>query len=218
MNTMVAQRKQWKNKITMTNYLFFDTETTGLPLDWSVPPHFFKTWPHLVTLSWRFYENQKLIDQQTYVIQPDTYDIPLEATKIHGYTTERAKKEGVPSETALTYFFPYVKQANVIVAHNASFDISVIQAECYRRNLRCPLVKALCTMKSTIHLCRLPSRQGFKYPKLSELYLFLFQKVPENTHSSDVDTRLVSECFFALQEKYSALKWECLQIPYTPRP
>ncbi len=193
--------------------LFFDTETTGLPKDWRVHPRFFQTWPHLVTLSWRFYEKQTLLHQATYVFRPHNYVIPEEATKIHGYTTDKAVQEGLPSQEILPIFFHYVEKADQVIAHNASFDLSVIQAECYRLSLRCPLKQVTCTMKSTTQLCCLSSPRGYKYPKLPELYVFLFQKEPsEPLHSSATDTLLLAHCFFALQEKYPDLTWERVSL------
>lgn len=216
MNTMVAQRKHLEKKNKKMKHLFIDTETTGLPLNWRLHPCFFKTYPRIVTLSWRFYEDHQLIDQTTYVIQPEDYIIPLDASKIHGYTTERAKKEGVVLDLALEHFFAYVKKADKIIAHNASFDLSVIQAECYRRKIVCPLQNVICTMKSTIELCRIASSRGYKYPKLVELYGFLFGKQPEQTHQSDKDTELLCECFFMLEKRYPEIEWVVITNPEYP--
>ena len=39
-------------------YLFFDTETTGLPKRWNAPVTDVDNWPRLVQLAWITYDNQ----------------------------------------------------------------------------------------------------------------------------------------------------------------
>ena len=46
-------------------YLFFDTETTGLPKNWKAPITDLENWPRLVQLAWLVYDNigNKIINE-----------------------------------------------------------------------------------------------------------------------------------------------------------
>ena len=58
-----------------------------------------------------------------------------------------------------------------------------------------------CTMKSSTNLCRLPGRYGnFKWPKLTELYKFLFNEEMEGAHDAMVDVRATRKCYYRLKE------------------
>ena len=37
-------------------YLIFDTETTGLPLNWKAPLTDFNNWPRMVQLAWQIHD------------------------------------------------------------------------------------------------------------------------------------------------------------------
>ena len=86
-------------------YLIFDTETTGLPQNWKAPLADFDNWPRLVQLTWQVHDVEgKLIDVKNYIVKPEGFDIPFNASKIHGISTERAEKEGMPLSEVLDIF------------------------------------------------------------------------------------------------------------------
>ena len=50
-------------------YLIFDTETTGLPLDWKAPLTNFENWPRCVQLAWQMHDKKgKLIDAKRTIL------------------------------------------------------------------------------------------------------------------------------------------------------
>lgn len=50
-------------------YLFFDTETTGLPRDWKAPVTNTANWPRMVQLAWLLYEpDGKLGESDNHII------------------------------------------------------------------------------------------------------------------------------------------------------
>ena len=58
-----------------------------------------------------------------------------------------------------------------------------------------------CTMKSTTEICKLPHKgftNKYKYPKLAELYHYIFGKTPENLHNSMNDAIYTLECLIEL--------------------
>ena len=60
-------------------YLFFDTETTGLPANWKAPVTDVDNWPRVTQLAWQVYdEDGKLIRERCELIKPDGWVIPDE--------------------------------------------------------------------------------------------------------------------------------------------
>ena len=51
-------------------YLFFDTETTGLPKDWKAPISDLDNWPRLVQIAWSHYDSSgNEISNNSYIIK-----------------------------------------------------------------------------------------------------------------------------------------------------
>jgi DNA polymerase III epsilon subunit-like protein len=172
--------------------LVFDVETTGLPKSRYLTPKNVDDWPHIVQIAWILNDEEKM-----FYVKPDNYIIPEESTKIHGITTDFADKNGLPIKQVLDIFEQDCNQADILVAHNADFDKNVILASCYRnkRNSLFLLDKKIyCTMKSNVEVCKLPGKYGYKYPRLEELYYFLFKKKPTKLHDALVDCRITKLC------------------------
>ena len=75
-------------------YLVFDTETTGLPNNFNAPVSDSGNWPRMVQIAWQLHDDEgNLIENQDYIIKPEGYDIPFNASRIHGcllYTSDAA--------------------------------------------------------------------------------------------------------------------------------
>ena len=184
------------------NYLIFDTETTGLPRDWNAPVHKLDNWPRLVQLAWILYDEQGK-EQLRYskIVKPDGYAIPSSASAIHGITTEKANREGVPIADLLDEFCKVLnRESPVLVAHNISFDEKIVGAELLRLKIKSNFFQLpkVCTMRNTIDFCNLPNK---KYPKLEELYYMLFHTKFKEAHHADIDAVACGECFFELKKK-----------------
>ena len=185
-------------------YLFFDTETTGLPKNWKASITDVDNWPRIVQLAWQYYDNNgQLIMEQERIIKPVGFTIPTQASDIHGVTTERALSEGIDLKEALLEFADVLSVATHLVAHNIDFDHSVTGAEFIRTNIPLDLfsLNRVDTMKSTTDLLKLPGRFGFKYPNLTELHNYLFQEGFDGAYDALVDVRACARCFFELQKQ-----------------
>lgn len=189
-------------------YLFFDTETTGLPNSWSEPASNFNNWPRMVQLAYLLYDlDGQLIEKKNFIIKPEGYSIPMEASRIHGITTQSALRDGVNLTTVLSEFEAMLAKAKHLVAHNMEFDEKIIGAEFHRVKKYDPLVpkSKFCTMKhpSIISYCAIPPiRYGsYKWPKLSELHYKLFGRDFNEAHNASVDIEATARCFFALRNK-----------------
>lgn len=179
--------------------LFMDTETIGVPKNYKSPPSDTENWPRLVQIGYIFVpaDGGKMISAE-HIIKPVGFEIPVEASNIHGVTTERALAEGVDIGGVLDTIKSLSGMADVIAGHNVSFDLSIVGAEFYRYIGSNPLEKipSICTMKSTVNFCALPGNFGhYKWPKLWELYLKLFGTDMGAAHTALMDIENTRICF-----------------------
>lgn len=104
----------------MRTGLFYDTETTGLPLfnDPSEDPR----QPHLVQLAASLIDLDKreTIASMNVIVEPRGWVIPDDVAKIHGITTEHAAAFGVSEHLALMMFTDLWLRAQRRIAHNES--------------------------------------------------------------------------------------------------
>jgi DNA polymerase III epsilon subunit-like protein len=177
--------------------LFFDTETTGLPKNRESARNGPGNWPHMVSISWVLQDNGKTIESQTFIVKPK-WQIPEDSIKIHGITQERAWRDGKPLLDIIGSFLHTCSKADWTIGHNIDFDLNVIINAClWDLNISYPTFgRTFCTMENSKDLCKIAygnGRSGYKPPKLSELYEFVFKKKPivELLHSSSYDTQLL---------------------------
>jgi DNA polymerase-3 subunit epsilon len=183
-------------------YLFFDTETTGRPRNYKAPVTDVSNWPRVVQLAFMVTDPTGApLSAEQFLIRPDGFSIPQDATRVHGITTERAMTDGIPVVTALNAFLAAIGSAETLVAHNISFDENVLGAEFLRAGLPNPLPKKkrCCTMISATAFCGIPGPYGPKWPSLSELHVKLFQREFQSSHSASGDVQACADCFFALK-------------------
>ena len=182
-------------------HLVIDCETTGLPRNWNAPKSDVANWPRIVQLAWAMFESDgRQLDARAFVVKPEGFTIPDEATRVHKITQARALAEGVALCEALDAFAKAAATAKVIVAHNLAYDESVIGAEFVRAKRADPFARKtlVCTMKVSTELCAIPSSKGFKWPKLPELYTRLFGQPCEERHEAAYDVAVCAKCYFEL--------------------
>lgn len=184
-------------------YLIFDTETTGRIENWKAEVSDFEAFPRVVQLAWQLHDYKgKLIEAKNYIIKPDGYTIPFNAEKIHGISTQRAERMGVPIAEVFDEFAKALEDTDFVVGHNVEFDQKVLGAEYYRYEREDGFLKkkSLDTMLSSTEFCQLPGGRGksFKYPTLSELSDKLFQEKVENAHNASADVEATARCFLEL--------------------
>lgn len=200
--------------------LVFDTETTGLPESRTTSILETSKWPHIVQLSWILYDDdtKKVLNCQDHIIKCRV-DIPAESTKIHGITNECALEKGVPIEYAMDLFNNDIKTADMLIAHNISFDKRMCMVESIRlhkkqyfttNGVRKP---EYCTMKETKEFCNIEkiSMKGeayAKYPTLVELHNKLFGVEPKGVHNSMIDVLICLRCHLYFTKKIDIIKMD----------
>ena len=184
-------------------YLFFDTETTGLPRNWKAPVTDLNNWPRMIQIAWILCDNKgNRIEANAYIIKPENFEIPIAASKVHGISTQKAIDEGEDLEKVLNKFNELVEQADFIVAHNISFDEKILGAELLRKKVKSSFQRKpkLCTMHASTDYCKLSGPYGYKWPKLSELHIKLFGKDFEDAHDASVDINATEKCFWEMRK------------------
>jgi DNA polymerase III subunit alpha len=185
-------------------YLIFDTETTGLPRNWSAPISDTDNWPRCVQIAWQLHDEMgKLIEHQDYLIKPEGFNIPFDAERIHGISTELAQHEGHSLKEVLEKFNIALSKAKFIVGQNLGFDINIMGCEFYRLGIDSVMsqmpVLDTCT-EVTAELLKLPGGRGgkFKLPTLTELHEYLFGEKFEEAHNATADVEATTRCFLEL--------------------
>lgn len=188
----------------MNPALFYDTETTGLPL-FSEPSEDPRQ-PHIAQLG------AALVDLDTYatlasldvIIKPEGWTIPDDVAAIHGITTEHALAVGVPAATVYPIFLAMWRQATKRIAHNESFDARLVRIALMRHvdndpeaeiNVQWKAGTAQCTQVLSTPILKLPPtakmiaarRNHHKSANLGEAYEFFTGKKLEGAHRAMVD-------------------------------
>ncbi|MEY4522597.1 MAG: hypothetical protein RIT10_1782 [Bacteroidota bacterium] len=185
-------------------YIIFDTETTGLPRNWNAPITDTSNWPRVVQIAWQVHDDMgRLVENMDFLIRPDGFDIPFDAERIHGISTELAQQFGDPLEDVLMLFNKALEKADFVVGQNVGFDINVLGCEFVRLDLSSKMAEMpvldTCT-EVTAELCKLPGGRGgrFKLPTLTELHQFLFHVPFSEAHNATADVEATTRCFLEL--------------------
>lgn len=188
--------------------LVFDTETTGLPVDYKAPLTAIHNWPRVVSLGMALQIEGSELQTYRCIVKPDGFTVPKAASDIHGITHEQAMDEGISIERALQAFEFWLNGCDVLVAHNMSYDRSVLGCEFYRMGrtpIFSPTMERICTKASTTDYCAIPNKypwgDPYKWPSLSELHIHLFGEDFEGAHDALDDVMATLRCFNELRKR-----------------
>lgn len=195
----------------MTLALFYDTETTGLPL--FDQPSEDPRQPHIVQLGACLVELEarKTLATLDVVVKPEGWTIPDEVAAIHGITTERALQVGIPESLAVELLLELAKQAELRVGHNEQFDARIVRIACKRHFTEetaeeWKAGRAECTARLSTPILKLPptekmrkaGRHHPKTPNLGEAFQHFTGRPLEGAHSALVDVHACVEVYHAV--------------------
>ena len=152
--------------------IIFDVETTGLPKPSLVP---LDKQPYIIEFGALRVVNGKVTKKFNQLIDPGC-KLPEKITKITGITD--ADLVGQPSfEVVLPDIIKLFRGADILIAHNAPFDTSLLKFELQRLEYtKFPWPKQIiCTVQEYRTLIG-------KWPKLTELYANIMGKELAQTH------------------------------------
>ena len=192
----------------MSNILFFDTETSGLPKNYNAPCTDTANWPRCVQLAWILCDEQgNEIETSDLIIKPEGFEISKQVSDIHKITNQIALEKGIDLSLALANFISAMQRASLLVAHNMDFDRNIIGAECVRKNVKLgKKIEKYCTMKDerVINFVAIEGYYGFKWPKLKELHEKLFgydfDVAEGGAHNALKDVQITKKCYFELKK------------------
>jgi superfamily I DNA/RNA helicase len=180
--------------------LYLDTETSGLPArnaNYKNPSDFDGS--RLVSICWMISQGDNLVEQHYYIVKPQGFIISDESIAIHGITNEYAKDNGDNVNNILEELGKSISKCTNLVAHNMKFDINIIKSELFRIG-RLDIINDI--TKNRHLICTMEKGRLFmkvrKFPKLSELYKFLYNEELTNAHCALDDTKHCYKCYIKL--------------------
>ena len=178
-------------------YLIIDIETSGLPK---------KTnngivYPEILQIAWILTNKKGVILKKNSFIIDTPFIKNNDSSEFVNVDFKTARKVSFPIKKILKKLKEDVEICDYVVAHNIEFDLEVLEHFFLTVEGVNPFKskETICTMKSTINYCRIPNNYGFKYPKLSELFLKLFDYQINNSHNAEVDVLHTLKCFKKLK-------------------
>lgn len=183
--------------------LFFDTETSGLPV-WHEPSGG-DNQPHLVQLAARFVDadTRKVLQTLDVCIAPDGWDVPQEVVDIHGLDAEHLGAIGVPEGEALSAFMHLWAKADVRVGHSERFDARIIRIALKRYVSDWAADEWKAGAAECTGLLARPAfgLKGCRIPKLTDTYEHFVGEPLEDAHSALADTDACLAIYFAMQDE-----------------
>lgn len=171
-----------------------DTETTGTT-NLSFANQFnYRQWPRLVEIAWIVFDEDRIDSRETHLIRPNGYEIPPEASRIHGISHEQAYAQGVGIGELLNELQLRFASASAIIAHNLSFDLGIIESEVIRNQSHLVIPeKRVCTMHlGQRYLIKTKGLRSIAPPRLEQLHEALFGSgfAPKHQAASDASACL----------------------------
>ncbi len=177
-------------------YLVLDIETHGLPIRIGGETIL----PELIQIAWLIVNDTcQIINSKSFIIDSDALKYFDES--IINIDKENAQLVSFSKNFVLRSLVEDISICDCIVGHNIEFDVEILQNEFLKFFDFDPFKdKALiCTMKKATDFCEIPSKFGFKFPTLSELYYKLFNTYPGDLHNAEIDVHRTLRSFKKLK-------------------
>lgn len=175
------------SKIEKNLMFIFDTETDGL-IKGSILPN-------IIQISWMIMDYDGIIYKKSTELINGPFNENSDALMVNKIKPEIIRKLGIPPEEAYQKIIYDLKYCKLIAAHNLDFDLPVLKNELekYYLNFDWNEIKKFCTMKWGYKELKNKTNPNPKYPKLTELYEYLFNHSIRQYHNSHSDVVILSK-------------------------
>ena len=185
--------------------LVFDTETNGLfDKNSVIDAENYVDLPHILELAWIVYNNETEEQVKYDFIFSCPMGISEEITNIN-HLDDDICNNGYNISEVIDIFLDDVKRCDLICGHNLNYDLNMIELELYRLNreddadmlFSKPFFDTMHRSKDILKL-KGNNKYNYKFPKLSETYIFLFGKMFENSHNALSDVKATLKIYLKL--------------------
>ena len=196
------------------NIIVYDTETTGLHYGFKNRTVADSSHPRLVQLSALIVDTEarRVAQSMNLVVCPNGWQIPPEATAVHGITQDYAERWGQDEKAVLDIFLNMWAGGEAVplerVAHNAQFDKNIIATAIGRYYGEGDLLdtwmatRDFCTMLTAKPIVQARTVKGaLKYPSLVETHKHFFGEDFDRAHTANADVVATMNVYFALLEQ-----------------
>ncbi|MEY3501006.1 MAG: hypothetical protein RL308_2675 [Bacteroidota bacterium] len=199
-------------------YIIIDTETNGLPANYTFDSDNLENWPNILQIAWQIYDlDFNLVKEKSILIKPKGIVLDFEAMHINHLTEQQLINDGIDIKVVIFEFLSDLSAASIVVGHNIEFDLNIIKAEILRNNMEFKAwiyehntnyidfdqLNTFCTMNQTAQFVGIPRGDGYKYPTLMELYQKLFVCKFDNAHDALEDVKATASCFKELIQAHN---------------
>lgn len=192
------------------NVLFFDTETTGLNKPKLDPTHPEQPMPVQLGMKLDAINRAEVGAVNLLIKTHGRWTIHPKASEVTGITGPFADAYGIELITAYETWLDLTAAADLLVAHNARFDITVMRraAKVYSEDTdteyKDPFVgkKVICTMLAAMDIVKAPPKRNgqWKWPRLEECTQHFFGYKSDGAHDALVDVRDTAKVFYHLMD------------------
>lgn len=178
----------------------FDLETTGTnPLE-----------ARIVTYCVAHVDQRGEVSGSKSGIVDPGIEIPVEASAVHGITTETARAAGKPTAIAVQAIVGTLRSNRVVCAYNARYDLTVLACELKRLNEPWEWLRELIVIDPLVI-----DKQVDKYRKGKRTLTVASQVYGvelDNAHSADADAVAAARVFVAQRKRYPQLPTDLAEL------
>jgi len=153
-------------------------QTSSIQKDYNISYKNYNDWTRIVSLNYII--TNEFLDgfnnHNNHLIRPQGFLIDNDAEKFNIISNDVAINKGENINDVLKKFINDIENVDFFVGHNIEFHLNVLRSELLRNKFgEINIKNSICLMNYGIQECKIPYKNGYKFPTLEELY-FHFTK------------------------------------------